>query len=85
MALDATNRQRTFAQLMRAVGFPGSMTKAEIKAAVDAVDDWADANATSYNNALPQPFRGAANAAQKNMVLAYVCMRRAGILKAQED
>ena len=36
MALDATNRQRTFAQLMRVVGFPGALTKADIKAAVDA-------------------------------------------------
>jgi hypothetical protein len=82
--LDATNRARTLAQIVRDIAWPG-LTKPNIKAAVDAVDDWAEANATSFNNALPVPFRTTATAAQKALILAYVCMRRAGILKAQED
>jgi len=84
MALDATNRFRTFAQIVRDVAWPG-LTKPDIQAAVSAVDDWAEANSASYNTALPQPFRNTASVAQKALLLAYVCMRRAGILKAQED
>lgn len=84
MALDAINRFQVFAHLCRVIGWP-ALTKPDIKAAVDAVDDWADANATSYNSALPQPFRGTATAAQKAALLAYVCMRRAGVLKTEGE
>lgn len=82
--LDVVNRARTFAQLVRAVPWP-TLTKPDIKAAVDAVDDWADANATSFNTALPLPFRVTASPAQKALILAYICMRRSGILRAEED
>lgn len=84
MALDAGNRFQVFAHLCRIIGWP-DLTKPDITAAVAAVDDWAEANATAYNNALPQPFRSTANAAQKALVLAYVCMRRAGILKTEGE
>lgn len=89
MALDATNRLRVWAQLMRSfpdalLPFP-AVTKPQLKAAVDATDDWIDANAASFNTALPQPFRGAATTAQKAYLLAFVTMRRSGLLRAQED
>lgn len=51
-----------------------------IKAAIDAVDDWADANAASFNATLPVAFRNTATAAQKALLLAYVCMKRSGVL-----
>lgn len=51
-----------------------------IKAAVDAADDWADLNASSYNTALPVAFRTTATSAQKALLLAYVCMKRAGVI-----
>lgn len=88
MALDSSNRaacntalQRFFSSQASAVG----ITKADLRAAVDAVDDWCDTNATSYNTALPQPARGSLTVAQKNLLLAYVCMRRAGVLRITED
>lgn len=84
MALDATNRAKIVAQIIRDVGWPG-LSKPDIKAAIDAVDDWADANAASFNTAIPQPTRGVATAAQKALLLAYVCMRRAGILKTEGE
>lgn len=51
-----------------------------IKAAVDACDDWCDSNAASFNTALPPSFRNTATAAQKNILLAYVTLKRAGII-----
>ena len=84
--MDATNRQRTFAQAMR--NWPGTfagITKPDLKAAVDALDDWIEANSTSFNSALPQPFRANATPAQKTFLLCYVAQRRAGLLRAEED
>ncbi len=84
MALDTTNRFQASAQLMRDLSFAG-LLKADVRAALNAIDDWADANAASFNSALPQPFRGTASTAQKNLLLAYVCMRRAGVLRSEGD
>ena len=73
--------QRFFSQAALSVG----ITKAELQAAINAVDDWCDTNATSYNTALPQPARGSLSTPQKTLLLAYVCMRRAGVLRIAED
>jgi hypothetical protein len=84
--VDATNRLRTFAQVMR--NWPGvfaGITKPDLKAAVDATDDWVEANSASFNTALPQPFRSNATTPQKTFLLCYVAMRRAGLLRAEED
>lgn len=89
MALDATGRFRVWAQAMRdwptAIGFPSGVTKADLRAAVDATDDWIEANAASYNSALPATFRTSATLPQKTFLFAYVALRRAGLLRAQED
>lgn len=66
------------AKLDQALG--QNFTKPNLVAAVSAVDAWATTNATSYNTALPDPFKSSATVAQKNLLLAYVCMRRAGVL-----
>jgi len=68
--------------------WPGTfagITKPDLKAAVDATDDWIEANQTSFNTALPQPFRSNATLAQKTFLFCYVAMRRAGLLRAEED
>lgn len=62
-----------------------SLTKADLLAAVGAVDDWCEANSAAFNTAIPQPARGALTASQKAILLAIVVMRRAGHLKTQED
>lgn len=54
----------------------GALTKADIRAAVNAADAWADANAVAYNQALPQPARSALTARQKAEILLYVIRRR---------
>jgi hypothetical protein len=61
-------------------GLGNSFTKVDLAAAVTAADDWATANAASYNAALSQPFRGTATPQQKALLLAYVAMKRTGVL-----
>ena len=53
--------------------------KAALRAGVDAADDWIETNAASFNTALPVAFRTNHTAAQKAILLAFVCLRRAGI------
>lgn len=53
-----------------------SITKAELRAALNAADDWANTNAASYNAALPQPARGQMSATQKAALLMYVIRKR---------
>jgi hypothetical protein len=57
---------------------PMKFTKGELDAAVTATDAWCTANAASFNNALPQPFRNTATAAEKALLLALVAVRRYG-------
>lgn len=87
--LDATSRARALAQLMRdlpaALRPWGAVTKPDLAAAVAATDSWIDSNAASFNTALPQPARNQLTAAQKTYLFCYVAMRRAGLLRAQED
>lgn len=54
----------------------GALTKADVRAAVNAADAWADANAAAFNTALPQPARGALTAAQKARLLAKILLKR---------
>lgn len=53
-----------------------ALLKAELRAAFDAADAWADSNAASFNLALPQPARGALTAKQKAKLLMDVIARR---------
>jgi len=57
-----------------------NMSHSAIKAAVDAADDWADANAAAFNTALPTPFRTTASLGQKTALLAYVILKRANLI-----
>jgi hypothetical protein len=85
--MNAQDLARTVAQYMReqvAIITP-SLTKVDLRAAVAAADQWASDNANGYNSALPVPFRTTASAVEKAMLLAYVVMRRAGRLRAEED
>ena len=52
------------------------ITKADLRAAINAVDDWVVANASSFNTAIPQPARGALSARQKAWLLWYVVNKR---------
>lgn len=55
---------------------PTSLLAVEVKAAVDAVDQWIDDNAVSYNNALPAAARAAMSAGEKARLLSMVALAR---------
>jgi hypothetical protein len=53
-----------------------TLAKSELRAAVNAADQWAEDNATAFNQALPQPARSNLTAKQKARVLSYVLYKR---------
>jgi hypothetical protein len=79
------DRARVAAQWMRAQIEACAFTKANLRAAVDATDAWIETNQTAFNAALPTAFRNSASLTQKTLVFCYVAMRRAGILRTEED
>lgn len=72
-----TDRTECWADLMRRPDL-GSMplAKADLRAVVNAIDDWVVANAAAFNTALPQPGRTALSAAQKALLLSVVVGKR---------
>jgi hypothetical protein len=83
-ALPNLDRVKVAAHLGRKHPWPG-LTKPDIKAAVDAIDDYIDTNAATMNAALPQPFRTIATLEQKARLFAYVALRRGGLLTTEND
>lgn len=81
MALDATQRQAVRDTIMRLKdpalwnGIAG--TKADLRAVVDAFDDYLEANATAINQSIPVGPRGLFTPAQKAVIMAYVALKRA--------
>jgi hypothetical protein len=53
-----------------------TVTKSDLQAAVNAADDWVDANAASFNTALPATFRANASTSQKSLLLVAVVLMR---------
>jgi hypothetical protein len=84
VALDETNRVRVTAQALREGVWPG-IIKTELRAAINATDDYIDTIQASYNNALPLNVRTSLNLVQKTLLFCFVAMRRAGKLRAEED
>lgn len=79
MALTTAERDQVWRAFMRLVNAePCPYTKTVLRTAVDNADDWADANASSYNTGLNATFRTNATSAQKAALLALVCWVRAG-------
>lgn len=78
-ALSDADRKAIWEKFMRdnRDGF-GALTKADLRAAVDALDNFMETNAAAINSAIPQPSRGALSASQKAHLLSYVVLRRWG-------
>ena len=47
---------------------------------VDALDDYVDANAAALNAAIPASVRAKASTQQKALALAFVAMKRGGVV-----
>lgn len=72
-----TDRWECWADFMRTEKATiASLSKSELRAALDAADLWASNNAASFNTAIPQPARNALTAAQKARLLAWVILKR---------
>lgn len=59
--------------------------KPTLDTVIAAVDQWAEDNSAEYNSALPVGFRTTATVDEKSLMLAMVVLRRAGLLKVEED
>lgn len=50
--------------------------KADLRAAIDAIDAWISANAASFNSAIPLPARSSLTASQKAQLFAAIVDKR---------
>ncbi len=73
-ALPDADRWAIWAEWMKTD--PVEITKPQLRAAVDAIDDWVSNNAAAINAAIPQPARGSLTAKQKAKMLMAVVARR---------
>lgn len=72
--LSAQDRLDAVADYIRDDGV--SITKADLRAAFNALDDWFDTNAATLNAVLPQPARSDLSTAQKARLLRAVIAKR---------
>jgi len=77
--LDTPSRVAILAYLCRRFGYGGTMTKANVQAAIDATDSWIDTNAAAFNSALPAAAQSGLTTAQKTIIFCFVALKRAGI------
>ena len=54
----------------------GALTKVDLRAAVNAIDQWVSDNAASFNTAIPQPARAQLTTSQKALLLRFVVAKR---------
>ena len=79
-ALSDTDRQSCYSAFIQEIGalrepFNG-VTKAQLRAAVDALDDFLVTNATAINSAIPAAARSSLTVAQKARLLRWVVYYR---------
>ena len=78
--MNATDRAEVNAEFQRVLSDLreplGAVTKHNVLAAVNAIDQWVSDNAASFNAALPQPTRAQLTASQKARLLVAVVTRR---------
>lgn len=78
--LSEADRLRVWRGLMRYASSQGmeldGMVKSDLKDAVDATDDWIDANQSSFNTALPSAAQTNLTLAQKTLMFCVVAVMR---------
>lgn len=74
--LSLQDRFDVWADLMRQNLGTVTITKPQLRAAVDALDDFMDSNSTALNNTLPVAARTNLTTAQKAAVLSAVIAKR---------
>ena len=74
MALSWQQRQELLWPVMQLAG--SQYAKASVRAAIDATDDWIEANLAGFNSALPQPLRSGLSVSQKAWLFMLVAGKR---------
>lgn len=77
--MTTTDRAAVHADFMRDLSRilePCGVLKADLRAAVDALDQFLSDNAATINTAIPQPARGGLTTVQKARLLMFVIQRR---------
>lgn len=78
--LSDSDRAELWAEFMRELSRDrdpiGDMTKADLRAAVNAIDNFLNTNAAALNSAIPQPARGVLTTSQKARLLRAVTTQR---------
>lgn len=77
--LSDNSRIATWADAMRQLSDarePCSISKVDLRAAIDAIDDWVVANATAFNNTLPSNAKIGLTTSQKTRLFMMVVARR---------
>ena len=78
--LSETDRQRAYRGLMRYWSSQqetvAGILKPDLRAAVNATDDWIDQNSAAFNTALPIPARTNLTATQKTLLFCAVALMR---------
>jgi len=64
------------AEIQRTSDCPGGLTKPQLRAAYNAIDDWWETVALDANNAIPQPQRGILTNKQKAAMLTRMLAKR---------
>jgi len=75
-AADRLAGYQAFVQEFMRLGGTATITKAELRAAFDALDQWLSDNAASANAAIPLPARSALTTQQKALLMQEVIRRR---------
>ena len=74
--LSNADRVDVTAEWQRENNITVTITKNDLRAAVNAIDDWVDTNAAAFNSALPLAARNNLTARQKAWLLFFVVRRR---------
>ena len=69
-----------FMRTLSTLGERLDLNKSELRAAIDATDDWIDTNATAFNNALPAAAKASLTAKQKARLFMAVATKRFGVV-----
>ena len=73
---DRAELKSLFAQKASSVWEIIPVNKSDLRAAVDAIDQWVEDNQAGFNSAIPLPARTALTAKQKVQLLFYVVRKR---------
>jgi hypothetical protein len=73
---DRVGVRKRFAGELSAARLSFGLSKLDLQAAINGIDDWVEANQAAFNTAIPQPARSGLTAKQKVQLLFYVVSRR---------